>query len=240
MPTHIAAPPIGHEASNDLRREDLGRVALTGILLFAVSIGTWTPEGAPTPGETTAAQIRRFAEENSQTLRLNTLAALLAAGLLIYFVAGLAQLVRQVRPSSSLPGVLLVCGAVAVIQSMLLVAASSIFAFPHEMEDLADVDVVTLYTFTAVIEWLTALTVVAPCMILVGSFSLVALRSRIVTPWICGLGLLLAALGAAQVLDIALPGHVTDSFFLVVLFGWWLWPLLIGCAFGVRWVRNRT
>jgi hypothetical protein len=27
--------------------------------------------------------------------------------------------------------------------------------------------------------------------------------------------------------------------FLIVLSGWWLWPLMVGGALGVRWLRTR-
>jgi hypothetical protein len=32
---------------------------------------------------------------------------------------------------------------------------------------------------------------------------------------------------------------VPSGTFLFVIFGWWLWPLAIGGALGVRWLRTR-
>ena len=76
-------------------------------------------------------------------------------------------------------------------------------------------------------------------MLLVGAFSYAALHSRIVARWVCWVGLALAALAAVKVADIGLPGEVPSGTFLFLIFGWWLWPLAIGGALGVRWLRTR-
>ena len=226
-------------ADRPLRRT-LGMTALTGLLLFLVSLGTWTPEGSPSPGAATAAQIRAFAADNDASIRLNTLAALVSVGLFAFFVVGLAQLVGQARKDSPVPGVIVICGAVATAQTLFLVAASSIFAFPHEVEGLADGDIVNLFTLTAVAERFAGLTLRSTCMILVGAFSYAALRSRIVARWVSWVGLALAAVGAAHVAAIGMPDELLPSgTFLFVIFGWWLWPLAIGGALGVRWLRTR-
>jgi hypothetical protein len=230
---------LGVRATESPSRATLGRTALTGLLLFLVSLGTMTPEGTPSPGDATAAQIRAFVADNDAIIRLNTLTALVSVGLFAFFVVGLAQLVGQARKDSPVPGVILICGAVATAQTLLLVAAASIFAFPHEVEGLADSDIVNLFTLTAVTEWFAGLTLASVCMLLVGAFSYAALRGRIVARWVSWFGLTLAALEAVKVADIGLPGEVPSGTFLIVIFGWWLWPLFLGGALGVRWLRTR-
>lgn len=220
-------------------RTTLGMTAVTGLLLFLVSLGTMTPEGTPSPGDATASQIRAFAADNDATIRLNTLTGLVSVGLFAFFVVGLAQLVGHARKNSPVPGVIVICGAVATAQTLLLIAASSIFAFPHEVEGLADGDIVNLLTLTGVIEWFAGLTLACSCMILVGAFSYAALRSRIVARWVSWVGLALAGVGAAHVAAIGMPDALPSGTFLFVIFGWWLWPLAIGGALGVRWLRTR-
>ncbi len=76
-------------------------------------------------------------------------------------------------------------------------------------------------------------------MILVGAFSYAALRSRIVARWVSWVGLALAAAGAARSPTSDCLARCPSGTFLFVIFGWWLWPLAIGGALGVRWLRTR-
>ena len=239
MAATSAEQALADQTTEPPSRTTLGRTALTGLLLFLVSLGSMTPEGTPSPGDATAAQIRAYAADNDAIIRLNLLTALVSVGLFAFFVVGLAQLVGQARKDSPVPGVILLCGAVATAQTLFLVAASSIFAFPHEVEGLADSDIVNLFTLTAVTEWFASRTLASVCMLLVGAFSYAALRSRIVARWVCWFGFAVAAVAAVMVADIGLPGEVPSGTFLFVIFGWWLWPLAIGGALGVRWLRTR-
>ena len=239
MAATSAEQVLAEQTGDKPARTTMGWTAVTGLLMFLVSLGTMTPEDTPSPGDATADQIRAFVADNATTIRLNTLTALVCVGLFTFFAVGLAQLVGQARKDSPVPGVILICGAVATVQTLLLVAASAIFAFPHEVEGLADTDIVNLFTLTAVTEWFAGLTLACSCMILVGAFSYAALRSRIVARWVSWVGLALAAGGAAKVAELAVPSALPDGTFLFVIFGWWLWPLAIGGALGVRWLRTR-
>ena len=51
---------------------------------------------------------------------------------------------------------------------------------------------------------------------------------------------MIAATGAAIAFSVVLPSLDIGGAFLIVLFGWWLWPLAVGCALGVRWLRRRS
>jgi hypothetical protein len=74
-------------------------------------------------------------------------------------------------------------------------------------------------------------------MVLVATYSWLALRHRLTARWTSWAGFAIAAAGAATLVGLALPSPV--DVFVIVLFGWWLWPLLVGGALGVRWLRTR-
>ena len=218
-------------------RRLLGRTALTGLTLFLVSIGTFAPEVSPEAGSSTAAQIRRYAADNADTIRANTLASLICVGLLLFFVAGLAQLVREARRGWIGPVILVSLSAVIAAQVMSLTAATSIFGLPDQLSEVSDTTLVTMYDVAAIAQWLYTLTVAAPCMVLVATYSWLALRHRLMARWTSWAGFAIAAAGAATLVGLTLPSPV--DLFAIVLFGWWLWPLVVGGALGVRWLRTR-
>lgn len=98
-------------------------------------------------------------------LRLNAMAALIGVSLFVYFVSGLAEIIRRARPSI-IPGVVLLCGAVAAAEQLLRAAAAGIFAFPHEMEGVSNTAVVTLYNLGAVTELFGTFTFTSACILL--------------------------------------------------------------------------
>lgn len=232
-----AGHPTSDQVPSAPSRRVLGRTALTGLILFLVSIGTFAPEVSPEAGSTTAAQIRRYAADNAGTIRVNTLASLICVGLLLFFVAGLAQLVREARRGWIGPVILVSLSAVVAAQMMSLTAVTSIFGLPDQLSEVSDTTVITMYDVSAVAQWLFTLTVAAPCMVLVATYSWLALRHRLMARWASWAGLAIAAAGAATIVGLALPSPV--DLFVIVLFGWWLWPLLVSGALGVRWLRRR-
>jgi hypothetical protein len=216
----------------------LGRTALIGLTLFVVSIGTFAPESSPDAGTATATQIRNYATDNAFTLRLNTLASLICVGLLVVFVASLARQVREVRPHTVAPGVLVALSALIGAQTLYLTAVTSIFARSDQLAEASDATVVTMYDAAAIAQWVYTLTVAAPCMLLVATYAWLALRHKLVARWVSWGGFAIAVAGAATLVGLALPASAVDLF-VVVLFGWWLWPLAVGGALGVRWLRTR-
>lgn len=219
-------------------RRAVGHTALLSLALFLVSIGTFAPESAPDPGTASAADIRRFAIDNAGTIQVNTLAALASIPLLVTFVAVLAKHVRQVRPWSVGPSVMVCLVGIVAMQSLFVTATSSIFALPNQLAAVTDQAVVTLYELTAVAQWLYTLTVLVPCMALVATYSWLAIRGRLLARWICWAGFTMATVGAVTAVLLMIPSIQLDPF-LLPLFGWWLWPAMIGSASAVRWWRSR-
>ena len=236
--TTTPRPAIAVQASAPQTRRLLGHTALLGLALFVVSLATFAPESAPDPGTASATDVRRFATDNAGTLQVNTLAALTSIALLVTFVAVLAQQVRQVRPTSIGPSIMLCLASVVAAQSLFLTAVSSIFARPDQLADITDQAVVTIYQVTAVAEWLYTLTILTPCMAIVATYSWQSLRCHLVARWVSWIGLAIATAGALTAITLMIPSLQLDTF-LLPLFGWWLWPGLIGGASAARWWRSR-
>lgn len=232
-------PPVLAVQDDPTRnRRSVGQTALLGLALFLVSIGTFAPESAPDPGTASATDVRRFALDNAGTIQVNTLAALASIPLLIMFVVVLAQQVRQVQPSSIGSPVMVCLVGVVAMQTLFVTATSSIFALPSQLAAVEDQAVVTLYEVTAVAQWLYTLTILVPCMALVATYSWLALRGRLLARWTCWAGLTIATAGAVTAVVLMIPAIQIDAFVLP-LFGWWLWPAMIGSASAVRWWRSR-
>lgn len=215
-----------------------GRTALLGLTLFLVSIGTFAPESAPDPGTATAAAVRRYATANATTLQVNTLAGLLSVGLLLCFVASLTQQIRAADPDSPGPPVMIALAAVVAAEVTFLIGVSSIFGRPQQLRGLSGGAVVTLYELTTTAEWLYTLTVVGPCMLLIATYSYYGLRNDLIARWVSMTGFAAAFIGALAAITLAVPTIAVD-FFLIPLFGWWLWPLAVGAASGARWFKER-
>ena len=220
-------------------RRIVGTTALCGLVLFLVSLAGWAPESSPGAGSATAEEIRRYAEDNAGLLRLNLMAALVDVSVFAFFVWGLAEIIRQARPASIVPGVVLLCGAAAAAADLLRAAAAGIFAFPHEMDGISDRAVVTLNNMGAASELFGAFTLATVCTVLVTSFSWVALRDRLMARWVCVAGFALTLVAAIQIAQAGLQFPLADGTFLIIIFGWALWPLAVGGALGVRWMRTR-
>ena len=219
-------------------RRLLARTAVIGIAMFVVGFGTFAPESSPEAGSSTAAQIRNFAAENAGTIRLNTLCSIILVVLLVFFVACLAQQVRETRGATAASFVLVALSALGSAGMMALAAATSIFGLPEQLAMVSDMTVVTMYDFAAVAQWLYTLTVVGPCMVLVATYSWLALRLKLMARWVSFAGFAIVAAGAFTLASLTLPDSGIDIF-VIVLFGWWLWPLAVGGAVGVRWLRTR-
>lgn len=236
--TTTPRPTLAAQASPPQGRRLVGHAALAGLALFLVSLATFAPESAPDPGTASAADVRRFATDNAGTIQVNTLAALASIALLVTFVAVLAHQVRQVRPASIGPSIMLCLAGVVAAQSLFLTAVSSIFARPDQLAGVSDEALVTIYEVTAVAEWLYTLTILVPCMAIVATYSWPALRCGLIARWICWVGFAMATAGALTAVVLMIPSLQLDTF-LLPLFGWWLWPGLIGGASAARWWRSR-
>ncbi|GAA4398956.1 hypothetical protein GCM10023168_05590 [Fodinibacter luteus] len=236
--TTTPRPTLTLRDSPARERRLTGHAALLGLAMFLASLATFAPESAPDPGTATATVVRRFAIDNAGTIQVNTLAALATIMLLVIFVAILAQQVRQARPASIGPPVMVCLAGVIATQSLFLTAVSSLFARPEQLAGATDETVATLYQVTAVAEWLYTLTILVPCMALIATYSWLALRCQLITRWVCWAGFTIAAAGALTTITHIVPTLQLDTF-LFPLFGWWLWPGMIGTASAIRWFRSR-
>ena len=236
--TTTPRPMLAVQDSPTRDRRLLGYAALLGLALFLVSLATFAPESAPDPGSASAPDVRRFAIDNAGTIQVNTLAALASLILVVTFVAALAQQVRQVRPASIGPHVMVCLAGVIAMQGLLLTAVSSIFARPDQLADATDQVVLTIYEMTTVAERLYTLTILVPCMALVATYSWFALHCRLIARWVSWAGFVMATAGALTAIALMIPSIQVDTF-LLPLFGWWLWPAMIGSALAVRWWRTR-
>lgn len=236
--TTAQQPTLAAQASPPQSRHLVGYAALVGLALFLASFATFAPESAPDPGTASAADVRRFATDNAGTTQLNTLAALASIALLLTFVAVLAHQMRQVRPGSIGPSILLCLAGVVAVPILFLTAVSSIFARPDQLSEVSDQALVTIYQMTAVAEWLYTLTILVPCMAIVGIYSWSSLRYRLIARWVSWAGFAVAASGPLTAIVLVVPSVQFDPF-LLPLFGWWLWPGIVGSASAVRWWRSR-
>ncbi|MET8911348.1 hypothetical protein [Micromonospora sp. NPDC004551] len=216
-------------------RAGLGVAAGASLALFALMFGTWTPE-SPEVGRTDAAGIRAWAADAASTLQLNAFAGVLSVVALLVLTAALANLVRQAVPNSVLGGITLLGGGLLAAINTLVTGFTLLWVLP-DLATLDDATVQTWYATAHVGQMLGEVAVVAQSL-LMGAFSLAALRGRIVARWLCWLGIVLAVTGLSSVAGVVVPSPVFQTTWLVGLYGWVLWPLLASITFAVR-LRRR-
>jgi hypothetical protein len=229
-------PPI--EARRPTRSA-LGTAAAAGLITFVVSLGTWVSDGAPRSGTATAAQIRSFLGAHETAVRIIGLSGALGIAAVLVFTAALARLVRQTRPGSPLADIIFGGGVLAAVEIWTVTSAHSLTVV---VDDLAAVNDATLrgwYDLQKYAEFFGDIGVV-PRSLVIGAFSLAALRAGLLPRWLSWLGLLIASAGLLGVVTFALPlWEPLAALWFTGLFGWWLWPLAIGVALSIRWIRTR-
>lgn len=221
-------------------RRTVGIAALTGLMLVLVTFSLETPE-SPESGQAGAEQIRQYARDNTDVLQFAVGGSLLYTAMFVVFIAALVQLVRSRRPGSVGSGVIVLCAAVSLVDVILYLAVTAPFAFPDELDKVSDSTVVSWWNLVALAEANQFFTTAVPRMILILAFSLVALGTKLMARWVCWAGFVIASAGLFQVIAILFHIHI-DSLnhtFLVALFGWYFWPLFVGGAVGIRWIRAR-
>jgi hypothetical protein len=219
-------------------RNTMGIAAITGLTLFVVTIASDTPE-SPESGRVSARAIRQYAADNADVLQFALAGSLLYLALFVVFIAALVQLVRSRRQGSVASGAILLCAAASLTDNILYMAVTSPFAFPHDLDKVSDSTVVSWWNLVALAEWSQTINMAVPRMILILAFSLVALRTRLIARWVCWAGFVIASTGLFQVIAVLFHIDSLDHTFLVALFGWWFWPIFVGGALGIRWLRTR-
>lgn len=229
--TNIANADVAPVAPTAPARAGLGVAAGAALALFVSMFGTWTPQ-SPEVGNTDAAAIRDWAVGAASTLQLNAFAGGLSIVALLVLTSALAGLVRQAAPNSVLGGLTLLGGGLLATVNTVVTGFTLLWVLP-DLKTLDDATVQTWYAAAHLGQMLGEVAVLAQSL-LMGAFSLAALRGRIVARWLCWLGIVLAAVGFSSVLALVVPSPVFDTAWLVGLYGWMLWPLLASVTFAVR------
>ena len=221
-------------------RKTLGIAALAALGLVVATISLETPE-SPEAGRASAQEIRQFAADNTDVMQFSVGGSLVYIAAFTVFAAALIELVRGRRPRSVASGVIAICAAVSLVDFILLLSVTVPFAFPDELDKVSDSTVVSWWNLLALAETSQFINNVVTHTVLIVAFSVVALRTRLMARWVCWLGLVIAFAGLWQVPAMLLHIHADaiNHTFLIAILGWFLWPLFVGGALGVRWFRTR-
>ncbi|MGW5262548.1 hypothetical protein ACWEQG_16355 [Microbispora sp. NPDC004025] len=224
------------ETAPTVVRPALGTAAVAALALFVVMFGTWAPE-SPQAGKADAAAVRAWAAESMTTLRVNAFAGVLAVVALVVLTAALARLARASAPGSPLAGVVLLSGGLLAALNAVVTGVTLLWVLP-DLPATGDATLLTWHSLSWFGQMLGEVAVVVQSL-LMGAFSVAALRGGIVTRWLCWLGVVLAVTGLVSVVGVVVPSAVFDTAWLAGLYGWMLWPLLAAIVFGLRWARLR-
>ncbi|PZG20421.1 hypothetical protein C1J01_09375 [Nonomuraea aridisoli] len=231
----ISAPTSGkaRKPANHTRpaaeqdRSALGVASGAALALFVVMFGTWAPM-SPDVGAADAAAVRAWVSESAATLRLNAFAGVLALVALIVLTGALSRLAgaSALREAVLLGGGLLVAINAVVTRHTLLWVLSDVTA-------LDDAVVSTWYSLSWLGQMLGELSVAAQS-VLMGAFSIAALRAKVIGRWLGWLGIVLAATGLVSVGGLLAPSPFFDTAWPAGLYGWTLWLPVAGVALGLR------
>jgi hypothetical protein len=233
---HTQSAPAGAETGRRGERPVLLGAAICGVLVFAA--GGLTPADGPAVETATAAQIRSYLVNHVADLRLEVLQAVLILPLMLVFGAALAWLIRNRLPRSLLADLVVMATVLVTIPPVLAAAARSMTLVQAlDQTSLSAIDDDTLrgwYALTNLTHFFSDLWIV-PVALLVGSYSIAALRARPLLPrWLAWAGLAIAASGAVGVVGVVCGSVPVSAFWFGGLFGWMLWTLATAVVFALR------
>ena len=168
------------------------------------------PRSSPEAGAATATQIRHYAADNAVTIR-PTLSPRSS-------VSGSSSL--RGRPSATGPrGPAALDHAQYPRRLQRSHRAQTLYADRGDVDlrtvrpaaEVSDTTLVTMYDVAAIAQWLYTLTVAAPCMFLVATYSWLALRHRLMARWISWAGFAIAVAGATTIVGLTLPDRRSTS-----------------------------
>lgn len=210
--------------------------AVAGPLIIVASF--LTPTDGPDVTTATADQIRAWAQSEATGQRVGALGGLLSLAALLVMTAALTRVVRDALPRSPLADLFAGAGYLLVGALFLTVTAGAV---PVVLPDLIGADVATVdgdvlrgwYGINGYTHLLGdfQMTFIA---LLVGAFSVAALRARFVARWVGWAGLAVAVSAALGTVGVALNSGVLYGFWFGGLFGWILWYPIVGAALGLR------
>lgn len=208
--------------------------AWAALALFLASFGSFTPERPA--NDATGEEIRRVAEQNTTTLAVNAVSALLSAVALLVLVSALTAIIRSSRPGGVAATYVSAAGTITATQILVFPAFSSVWVL-QPMSDLSDEAVLAMHHVGLVADMFGSLCLAVTCS-MVGVVSWLALRDRWLSRPLALFGLVVAAGEVVALLRIAVPGDTLAPATYLALFGWFLWPALVGLDLMVRALRS--
>lgn len=233
---HPSGPPEGSLVGPDSQVVRTARRtgAWAGPLWLVAGLGSFAPESPELGADAPA--IRAYVQEAHGTLTLNAVSSLVGIVALLALVSALANLVEAHRPGSVAGRYVLGAGVLAAAQMVFFHAVYSVWLF-IDPAALGDEELTTLFAAGALADSFGSLALVVTCS-MVAVVSWLALRHRFLSRPVAVLGLLIVAgelVGLGQLLG-ASPVLATAMY--VAIFGWMLWPAVVGTDLALR-LRGR-
>ncbi|SOC53760.1 hypothetical protein [Ornithinimicrobium cerasi] len=240
MSTRTARPADLPDATRttpdpDVVRQARRTGAWAGPLWLLAGLGTFAPE-SPGPGADAPA-IRTYVEATHDVLALNAVSSVVAVVALLALVPALANLADAHRPGGVAGRYVVGAGVLAAVQMIFFSAVYSVWVF-LDPATLGDGALVSLYAAGGLADSFGSLTLIVTCS-MVALVSLLALRHRFLSRPVAVLGLLVAAGELVSLAQLLGENSVSSTGMYVAIFGWFLWPAVVGLDLGLRLVRRR-
>jgi hypothetical protein len=212
-----------------------GVAALAGLGYLIVGLGSFTPE-KPDVATATVAEIRDYAAANESALTLSAITAGISAVLLLVLAAAIAKIIERHRPGGILPLFVTNAATIAAVSTTGFAAFYSAWLYV-DVAQAGNTTVQALYAVTPVADVLGEVCRVAS-LAMVAAVSWAALRDGFLNKGVAVLGLMIAS---AEVVLLAgnLAGVVIAPAMYFAIFGWFMWPAIVGTNMGFRWLRSR-
>ncbi|HEY7274218.1 MAG TPA: hypothetical protein VH502_15915 [Actinoplanes sp.] len=225
----------------DIRKPRTARgAALTAAVagpLFLL-LGFAMPADGPPVGTATAAQIRVYALGQGTALRIGTLAGVAAVVVLLMLTAAFAQVVRSALPESMLADLGAGAGYVLAGAYLLTITAAAVPTLLPGLigTELSAVDDAVLrgwYGLNGVLHLVGDLQM-GLMAVVVGTFTIAALRGRLLPRWLSWLGAAITVSAIIGTVGVTLGWGPLYGFWFGGQFGWVLWYPAAGIALGLR------
>jgi hypothetical protein len=211
--------------------------AVTGPLILVVSFAPQPTDG-PDIATATAAQIRAWAQSQATALRIGALSGMLGLAVLLILTAALTRVIRDALSQSLLADLFAGAGYLLAVSLLLTNTANAV---PAVLPDLIGADLATVdddvlrgwYGITGFTHLLGDFQM-AFIALLIGAFSLAALRTRVVPRWIGWLGMAITVAAALGTAGVTTNSGLLYGFWFGGIFGWLLWYAIVGITLGLR------
>jgi hypothetical protein len=211
--------------------------AVTGPLILVVSFAPQPADG-PDMATATAAQIRAWAQSQATALRIGALSGLFGLAVLLIITAALTRVIRDALPKSLLADLFAGAGYLLAVSLFLTDTAGAV---PAVLPDLVGADLATVdddvlrgwYDIAGFTHLLGDFQM-AFIALLIGAFSVAALRTRVVPRWVGWLGVAITVAAALGTAGVTTNSGTLYGFWFGGIFGWLLWYALVGITLGLR------